>query len=88
MSVIINPGGGSGSGVTGPYRVSTLPPGMIGMMAYVTDGIGGQAWGSTIVGGGNARYLVWFNGANWTVVGDGGYAPGGTYVPTYPEYGF
>ena len=59
----------------GPYTVIGLPAGVIGQLAYVTDGAPGQAWASNIVGGGTARYLVWFNGAHWTVVGDGGYAP-------------
>ena len=80
--------GGAVSGMaSGPYTVSTLPMGTVGQMAYVTDGAPGQAWASTIVGGGTARYLVWFNGANWTVVGDGGYAPPLVH-PTYYIYGF
>ena len=85
MSVIFNPSGG---GVGGSYTVSTLPPGTIGQMAIVTDGAPGQTWASTVVGGGTARYLVWFNGANWTVVGDGGYAPAVGTRPTYHIYGF
>jgi hypothetical protein len=81
-------GSGSVSGMaSGPYTVATLPPGVIGQMAYVTNGVPGQAWSSTVVGGGTARYLVWFNGANWTVVGDGGYAPPLVHG-TYYIYGF
>jgi hypothetical protein len=84
MSVIINPSGG---GAITSSTVAGLPPtGPIGTMAIVTDGAPGQAWASTVVGGGNARYLVWFNGAHWTVVGDGGYSPTGH--PTYFIYGF
>ena len=86
MSVIINPGGG-GSAITS-HTVASLPPtGPIGTMAIVTDGAAGQTWASTVAGGGTARYLVWFNGAHWTVVGDGGYAPTGV-APTYYIYGF
>ena len=71
----------------GPYTVATLPAGAGGQLAFVTDGASGQAWASIISGGGSARYLVWFNGANWTVVGDGGFAPamGGSH---YYLYGF
>jgi hypothetical protein len=57
-------------------------------LAFVIDGAAGQAWASIISGGGTARYLVWFNGANWTVVGDGGYAPAVGAHPTYYIYGF
>ena len=79
------PSGGGAGGVGGPYTVSTLPPGTIGQMAYVTDGASAQAWASTIVGGGTFIYLVWFNGANWTVVGNGGFSMGHA---TYYIYGF
>ena len=86
MSVIINPSGG---GAISSHTVASLPVGgPIGTMAIVTDGATGQTWASTVVGGGTARYLVWFNGANWTVVGDGGYAPTGAAHPTYYIYGF
>lgn len=42
-----------------------------GMTAYVTDGDGSLAWGDTVInsGAGATKYLVWFNGTNWTVVG-------------------
>ena len=85
MSVIINPSGG---GAISSSTVAGLPVGgPIGTMAIVTDGASGQTWASTIAGGGTSRYLVWYNGANWTVVGDGGYAPTGVH-PTYYIYGF
>jgi hypothetical protein len=87
MSVIINPGGVGGS-APNSYTVATLPSAPIGTMAVVTDGAPSQAWASVITGGGTARYLVWFNGAHWTVVGDGGYAPVGGYIPLYPYYGY
>jgi hypothetical protein len=63
------------------------PSGPVGALYYVTDGSAGLGWSALVTGGGSARYLVWFNGANWTVVGDGGYAPG-VYHPTYHIYGF
>ena len=85
MSVIINPSGG---GAITSSTVAALPPtGPIGTMAIVTDGAPGQTWASTVTGGGTSRYLVWFNGAHWTVVGDGGYAPVAEH-PTYYIYGF
>lgn len=53
------------------YTVATLPTGVMGDIAYVTDGDAGLAWGATAVntGAGATKYLVWFNNANWTVVG-------------------
>ena len=41
------------------------------MVAYVTDGDAGLAWGATAVnsGAGATKYLVWYNGTNWTVAG-------------------
>jgi hypothetical protein len=80
-------GGGVGGIAGGPYRVANLPTGTIGQMVYVIDGVAGQSWAATIVGGGTSRYLVWFNGANWTVVGNGGYSAA-MFVPTYYIYGF
>jgi hypothetical protein len=40
-----------------------------GQTAYVTDGTASLAWGATVTGGATTKYLVWYNGANWTVVG-------------------
>lgn len=42
-----------------------------GDMAYVTDGDSGLAWGATVVnsGSGATKYMVWYNGSAWTVVG-------------------
>ena len=52
------------------YTVATLPSSpSIGAMAYVTNGTAALAWGATVTGTGSAVYLVWWNGANWTVVG-------------------
>jgi hypothetical protein len=69
---------GIGSGVTwskspiltgGSYTVATLPTPVIGMLASVTDGTASLALGATVTGGGSAKYLCWYNGANWTVAG-------------------
>lgn len=53
-----------------PLTVATLPAGTAGFYAYVSDGDAGLAWGATAVntGAGATKYLVWFNGTNWTVV--------------------
>ena len=53
------------------YTVATLPSSpAIGAMAYVTDGTAGLAWGATVTGGHSTKYLVWWNGSAWTVVGE------------------
>lgn len=52
------------------YTVATLPSSpTIGQLAYVTDGTSGLAWGATVTGGHSTPYLVWWNSADWTVVG-------------------
>jgi hypothetical protein len=54
------------------YTVGTLPgAGTAGRIARVTDGDAALAWGATVVntGAGATPYLVWDNGANWTVFG-------------------
>lgn len=53
------------------YTVATLPTGVIGDMAYVTDGDAGLAWGATVInsGAGATKYQVWYNNANWTITG-------------------
>ena len=51
------------------YTVATLPTGVAGMVAYVTDGAAALAWGATVTGGSTTHYLCWYNGTNWTVVG-------------------
>ena len=40
----------------------------VGMLTRVTDATA-PAVGSTVVGGGSAAALVWYNGTNWTVIG-------------------
>ena len=51
------------------YVVASLPTGVTGAMAYVTDGTAGLTWGATVTGGHSTKYLVWYNGTNWTVMG-------------------
>ena len=41
----------------------------IGTQATVTDGTGGLAWGATVTGGSSTKYLVFYNGTAWTVIG-------------------
>jgi hypothetical protein len=41
---------------------------VVGMLTRVTDATA-PAVGSTVTGGGAAAALVWYNGANWTVIG-------------------
>jgi hypothetical protein len=50
--------------------VANLPSSPVaGSVAYVTDGAASLAWGATVTGGSSTKYLVWYNGAAWTVVG-------------------
>lgn len=52
------------------YTVATLPSSpSVGMLAAVTDGGSGAAWGSTPTGGASTRYLCWYNGSAWTIIG-------------------
>jgi len=61
--------GFTGVTVASSYTVATLPgTPSVGMYATVTDGSAALAWGANIAGGGTTKYLVWYNGANWTVV--------------------
>jgi hypothetical protein len=49
--------------------VATLPAApVVGMVARVTDATL-PVMGATVVGGGAAAALCWYNGANWTVIG-------------------
>ena len=54
---------------TNTYTVATLPTPTLGLTAIVTDGTSGLAWGATVTGGFSTSYLVWYNGAAWTVLG-------------------
>lgn len=46
------------------YTVATLPAGVVGHRAYVTDALG-PAYGVAVVGGGAVVVPVFFNGVNW-----------------------
>ena len=46
----------------------SLPTGVAGMVAYITDS-STATWGATIAGSGANKVLGWFNGTNWTVAG-------------------
>ena len=49
---------------------ANLPAPAPGQVCYLTDGGAGKALGDTItVGGGSTKYLIWYNGTNWTVIG-------------------
>jgi hypothetical protein len=50
------------------YTVATLPAGVLGNTAFVTDALA-PALGANVVGGGAINAMVWYNGANWTVTG-------------------
>ena len=57
-----------------PLLVSQLPApedSRLGDIRCVSDGDASIAWGGTVVnsGSGSTKYLVWFNGTNWTVLG-------------------
>ena len=47
------------------YTVGTLPAGVTGAWAYVTDA-SGPTYGATVVGGGSVVTPVFYNGSNWT----------------------
>jgi hypothetical protein len=48
--------------------VASLPTPTTGMVARVTNALAPTV-GATVAGGGAAQALVWYNGANWTVIG-------------------
>lgn len=41
----------------------------VGQQFVVTDGTAALAWGATVTGGASTKYLVAWNGTNWTVIG-------------------
>lgn len=47
---------------------ASLPTGVAGMLAHVSDS-STNTWGATISGGGANTVLAFFNGTNWTVMG-------------------
>jgi hypothetical protein len=54
--------------ISAGFTVATLPTGIVGLVARVTDA-SAPAVGSTVVGGGAAAALCWYNGTAWTVIG-------------------
>lgn len=51
---------------TAGYTVATLPTGVVGYRAYVTDALA-PVWGANVVGGGAVTIPVFYDGANWIV---------------------
>jgi hypothetical protein len=60
--------GGKCVGQLNAYTFATLPTGVVGMYAYISDSTV-NTWGTTIAGGGANKVLAWYNGTNWTVAG-------------------
>jgi len=56
----------SGVVITGGYTVATLPTGVVGMRAYVTNA-SAPSYGATVMGGGAVTIPVFYNGTNWIV---------------------
>jgi hypothetical protein len=56
----------NGLGRFGGYTVATLPAGVVGAKAYVTNALT-PVFGSTVVGGGSVTVPVFYNGSNWIV---------------------
>lgn len=50
--------------ITGGYTVATLPTGVVGMRAYVTNALT-PTYGSAVVGGGSVTIPVFYNGTAW-----------------------
>jgi len=56
----------SGTINTGGYTVATLPTGVTGARAYVTNALA-PVFGATVAGGGAVTIPVFYNGTNWIV---------------------
>ena len=56
----------SGVVITNGYTVATLPAGVVGMRAYVTNSLT-PTYGSAVVGGGAVTIPVFYNGTTWIV---------------------
>ena len=54
----------TGTTNTAGYTVATLPTGVTGMRAYVTNALA-PSYGATVVGGGAVTIPVFYNGTNW-----------------------
>lgn len=66
-----------------PKTVAKLPTvPQTGQIAAVTDGAASLAYGATVSGGGSTKYYVWYDGANWKVMG-GGTTSGAPTSATY-----
>jgi hypothetical protein len=64
---LLGSGGGVGSIELAPLTHATLPATpTAGTIAYITDSTV-ATWGTTAVGGGSDKVLVWYNGTNWTI---------------------
>ena len=50
------------------FTVATLPAGLVGDLARVTDA-NAPSVGSTVTGGGATNALCWYNGTSWTAIG-------------------
>ena len=53
------------------YTFGTLPTTgvVLGQQGTITDGPAGLNWGDAPAGGGTTRYLVWYNGTRWSILG-------------------
>jgi hypothetical protein len=61
---------GNGLEFATAVAIANLPPTpSLGDVACVNNGAAGLAWGDTVTGTASAKYLVWWNGANWKVIG-------------------
>lgn len=49
------------------YTIATLPTPVLGYIVRVTDSLA-PVLGSTVVAGGSANAIVWYNGTTWTVM--------------------
>lgn len=57
-----------GVALLGAVAFASLPTGVAGMYAYVTDS-NTTTWGATIAGSSTNKVLAFYNGTNWTVAG-------------------
>jgi hypothetical protein len=56
--------------ITTAVPVASLPASpTLGQIATVNDGTAALAWGATVTGGEATKYIVCYNGTNWTVMG-------------------
>lgn len=88
LPVTVNDTAGAATEITWPsiqHTVAKLPVNPItGQTATVSDGAASLAYNATVTGGGSTKYLVYYNGTNWVVVGGGSISGGG--APTTATY--